>query len=198
MLDERLFQIVAGVAGGVAGAFTLWKLVGRPTLRAFGRARDLMANASEILRVLRVIEKDFRPNGGSSFRDAIVRIEERLAAFDERQKALLNLSADGIFETDAAGLCTYANRRYAEITGLHGSEALGNGWIVNLHPDDRQRAVVEWRHAVADKRDFLARYRFMKPCGEVVPVVCHAAAVRGRPDGEIVGYMGTIRSENGA
>jgi PAS domain S-box-containing protein len=190
----NVFQVVAGIAGGVAGAFTLWKLVGRPAWRSIGRARDLVANATEILRVLHAIEKDFRPNGGSSFRDAITRIESWLVTFDERQKALLNLSTDGLFEADAGGACVYTNREYAEISGLHGREALDNGWIVALHPEDRNRVVTEWRHAVADRRDFLSRYRFSHPCGEVVPVVCHASAMK-RPTGELIGYIGSVRRE---
>jgi len=192
-MDQITLTTMASAGAGVAGIFTLWRLVGRPAWRMFGRFWLLLKHSDDILETLKMIQQNFSPNGGSSYHDAVTRMEKGLTRIDERQKSLINLSDEGVFETDEKGLCTYANREYCEITGLLSREAIGNGWIVAIHENDRERVVREWRHAVADNRDFTSEFRFKRANGEEIEVRSHATPMRSGL-GDLIGFIGTVRA----
>ena len=84
----------------------------------------------------------------------------------------------------------YANDRWQQIYALDGQEAVDDGWIEALHPDDRDAALEDWRTAVASGDDVP---------GHVPALAARARgawiASRGSPlhdaDGVITGYVGT-------
>ena len=51
------------------------------------------------------------------------------------------------------------------MTGLAPDEALGDGWIRALHPEDRDRIVSERRQLVEAGEPFKLEYRFRTPAG---------------------------------
>lgn len=104
---------------------------------------------------------------------------------------LADISPVGIFRTDTDGRCLHVNRRWCEITGLSVDEALGEGWVAALHPDDAARVFRIWTRAVERSRPFHAQYRFKTPAGRVTWVFGSAKAVRDE-SGTLLGYIGTI------
>ncbi|MDY7021337.1 MAG: PAS domain S-box protein, partial [Cyanobacteriota bacterium] len=96
---------------------------------------------------------------------AILRdISERVAALNERQKAemalreseqryatLAEVSPVGIFRSDETGNYLYVNECWCQIAGLSGEQALGQGWIKTLHPEDRDRVFKAWEESVRDR-----------------------------------------------
>src|SRR5262245_63582900 len=64
---------------------------------------------------------------------------------DDRFRAVLDTIPALLWITDAAGAAVYINRRWLEYTGLSESEALGWGWTVALHGDDRVRLTSYWQ-----------------------------------------------------
>ena len=44
----------------------------------------------------------------------------------------------------AEGSCDYLSRQWIEYTGLPEAVHLGYGWLMQLHPDDRERVKAEW------------------------------------------------------
>lgn len=118
--------------------------------------------------------------------------EEALKESEQRYRILLTNVPVGIFQTDAQGNCLYVNHYWMEITGLSMAEALGQGWIKALHPDDREQIFTQWNNATRQGRLFVMEYRFCKPDGKITWVSGKAVAVRNEAK-EIVGYFGTLR-----
>ncbi len=110
----------------------------------------------------------------------------------ERKFYVLTESAPvGIFSTDHTGNTTYVNPHWCNISGMSYNEALGDGWIRAVHPDDLDQLIAGWEKAVADKRSSYAEYRFLRKDGTVVWVIGNSVP-QFNGDGEIVNYIGTI------
>ncbi len=84
----------------------------------------------------------------------------------------------------------YVNDRWCDLTGLTPEQAQGDGWRVALHPDDASRVNEEWAEALADGRDSVVEYRFVRPDGSVSWIEGYAANVRDE-DGRVIGWVGT-------
>ncbi len=128
-----------------------------------------------------------------SFRDITDRrrAEAALRESEERFRVLADVSPVGIFSSDTTGRTVFVNRRWCEIAGLTPEQALGDGWKVALHPDDRSRVAASWAEAVNHGESSAAEFRFVRPDGTVTWLVGQSRA-QLRPDGTLAGYVGTI------
>ncbi|MEA5522012.1 PAS domain S-box protein [Limnoraphis robusta CCNP1315] len=147
--------------------------------------------------------------GNTKTYTAILRdISERVAAMKERQQAetalreserryatLTEVSPVGIFRRDAAGNCLYVNERWCQIAGLSPEEALGQGWIKALHPDDRDGVFQAWEQAVRDHCSFQLEYRFQRADGSITWVFGQAVAETDIHS-SIKGFVGSITDIN--
>jgi PAS domain S-box-containing protein len=119
------------------------------------------------------------------------RAEDALRQSERRFQLLAHVAPVGIFETDVHGATVYVNRRWTEISGLSADEALGDGWLRAVHPEDRERIASGWSHASGAGRTSKAEYRFLRPDGTLAWVEGHASAVSDAT-GCVTGYVGTI------
>lgn len=117
--------------------------------------------------------------------------EEGLLSCNNRFYTLAEVSPVGIFQTDVVGRCLYVNQRWCAIAGLSASEALGNGWVNSIHPDDQERVFTEWQQAVKQHVPFKSEYRFQRQDDTTTWVLGQAVAEKSI-NGEIKGYVGTV------
>ncbi|TRX10957.1 PAS domain S-box protein [Flavobacterium gawalongense] len=117
--------------------------------------------------------------------------EEAVFESEQRYLTLTEVSPVGIFRTDAAGLTTYVNPRWCQISGLSYQEALGNGWLSAVHNDDEKLLFNGWENATYNQEISLLEYRFVRPDGSISWVMGQAIPERNTKN-EIVGYIGTI------
>jgi PAS domain S-box-containing protein len=108
---------------------------------------------------------------------------------DERFRTLTDLAPAGIYFCDPQGACRYVNPRWREMAGLTLEEALGDGWVKGLHPEDRASVMSNWEQMVASEGHWGYEYRFQTPAGKVTWVYGLAAPQRDSL-GRIVGYVG--------
>ncbi|MCS7053960.1 MAG: PAS domain S-box protein [Ignavibacterium sp.] len=97
----------------------------------------------------------------------------------------------GIFQTDKYGRTIYVNREWSKISGLSSNEALGDGWLKAVHPDDREILIKNWKSRARSKKTSSAVYRFLRPDGNIVWVQGFAAPQKDK-NGRILGYIGSI------
>ncbi len=109
---------------------------------------------------------------------------------DELLGALTTHTPVGVFISEADGACVYVNERWCELTGLSFADALGDGWAVALHPDDRERVGREWEAAASAERDSTISYRFRRPDGTEVWIEGYASCIRDET-GTLVGWVGS-------
>lgn len=95
-----------------------------------------------------------------------------------------------LFSTDAAGRYISVNKRWSDLTGISGPDALGWGWERALHPDDLAGVVDRWRRCVTTGEDLHMRLRLVRPDGRIARVHMHAVAAPGRRGR--TGFVGTL------
>ena len=117
--------------------------------------------------------------------------EEALKESERRYHTLAEISPVGIFQTDAHGSTTYVNPKWCEISGLSKEEALGEGWLKAVHPEEREEVRKGWIEATREGRPSRAEYRFLRPDGKISWVIGQAVPQRNEK-GEVLGYVGTI------
>ncbi len=105
--------------------------------------------------------------------------------------AMSDASPLGIFRTDSDGRVNYVNPRFESISGLQGKAALGEGWAVAIHPEDRARVVEEWSEVIRSRApEMTITFRFLRTDGVEVWSTAQAAEIRD--DETITGYVGSI------
>ena len=117
--------------------------------------------------------------------------ESLLRESEGRYQTLARISPVGIFRTDANGSTTYVNPKWCEISGLSSREALGDGWLNAVHPNDREGVSVGWQESAQLGKGSVSDYRFLRPDGTVAWVMGQAVP-EFNDEKQIVGYMGTI------
>jgi len=117
-------------------------------------------------------------------------IEQALRESQQLFKTLAEESPVGIFRTRPDGYTTYVNPKWCELSGLTFDEALGDGWLKAVHPDDKEKLNVNWKSHSKSGIKSLAEYRFIKPNGDIIWALGNA--IPEIIDGKHKGYIGTI------
>lgn len=175
---EATAAVMAGVAALYGGAKYIYKTAKR---------------VDHMISKLDRIDAALGPNGGSSIRDAVDRIESNQHQHMARLRAIADRDEDGTFECDATGHKLWVNRAYCRITGLTQEQSLDYGWMTAVHPADRQRVQDEWARCVKEKRDFFL------PCICLIDGkhVCKRATVITDKYGNVTGFLGFLREIKG-
>lgn len=117
--------------------------------------------------------------------------EEALYRSEQLFRTLTETAPVGIFRTDIHGSTTYVNPYWCSISHMSRSEALNNGWLNAVHPDDRDRVAANWQKAVNAGDYSREEYRFLHTDGTVTWV--SGQAVPHKDDQEnLIGYIGII------
>jgi PAS domain S-box-containing protein len=133
----------------------------------------------------------------SQFLTSYIDITERKLAEDAltESKILFQTLADvspvGIFRTTPDGNINYVNPTWSIISGLSVENALEDGWLSAVHPDDRDKIKNEWQYAIKSKKESFADYRFLLADGTIRWVMGQAVPEIGSKN-QVVGYIGTI------
>ncbi|MBD2164902.1 PAS domain S-box protein [Calothrix membranacea FACHB-236] len=129
----------------------------------------------------------------ASYEDMTERKEiEQALQESERRYATLAASAPvGIYRADAQGNFLYVNERWCQETSLTYEEALGCGWQVVLHPEDRNLVESQWHRLIQTGERLCLEYRFVQPDGAETWVFGQAVPETD-PEGKVIGYVGTI------
>ncbi|MCD4834107.1 MAG: PAS domain S-box protein [Bacteroidales bacterium] len=116
--------------------------------------------------------------------------EKALKESQQLFQALAQVSPVGIFRTNADGYTTYVNPKWMELSGLTFEEAIGDGWLTAVHPEDKEMLRDNWKSHSGKSEKSTAEYRFIKPDGSIVWVLGNAEPEI--VDNKIKGYIGTI------
>lgn len=124
-------------------------------------------------------------------------LEAELAILQGRLRVLVDGSPLGIFFDDAEDKCVFVNRTFCEMMGLSERDALGDGWSRTVHPQDLPRLLSERAGAVTRGEPlFRSEYRYSRPDGRVGWVEEQTRPVHA-PDGNLLGYVGTLAEISG-
>lgn len=91
--------------------------------------------------------------------------EEAQRKSEEIFKTLTVSSPNGIYMTDLDGKCVYVNDKWCEMAGISFEEAMGDGWMNGIHPDDREKLISNWKKFVKKEVSWGFDYRFYDSMG---------------------------------
>jgi PAS domain S-box-containing protein len=97
----------------------------------------------------------------------------------------------GIFTADVQGDCTYVSQRCQEIVGYTIEETLGQGWTQFVHPDDRDRVLIQWLPCAQAGLCNADEFRVHRPSGEIRWLFARSAPIYAE-QGQLLGHIGTI------
>ena len=104
--------------------------------------------------------------------------------------AINDASPHGLARGDGDGQCTYVNRTFEAITGLTREQALGQGWLKAVHPDDRDVMRRAMLHLKRTRQPFQSTLRCVHPDGKLTWLSLKIAAIL--IDGRIEGYVASL------
>lgn len=167
-----------------------------PKLRKYIAARKqcrtlLEENVNNIRSQVERIKKEFEPNGGESFRDAINRIEATTERSLERQRIREADHVDLLMETDNEGSIIWVNRTLARKFRRLPTELMGRGWINIVHPAERSRVEQSWDVAIDNGREVELDFVGISNDHETYNVRTKTYAMHDNDD-VIVGYLVTV------
>ncbi len=118
-------------------------------------------------------------------------MEEVLRESEERFRCLSSSSPMGILLTDVDGGCVYANPRLRDTLGLSLAQALGEGWQLAIHPEDRRGVRRRWAVCARRGREFSREFR-VGPRQGTTRWVHIRTSVMVTDRGERIGHVGTV------
>ncbi len=116
---------------------------------------------------------------------------DRLRHSEERYRTLAAVSPVGLYRADVRGRCTYVNDYLCGLLGLSQDKVLGTTVTFLVHPADMARVKDSWQTAAARGLPFQAEYRMRRGDNHTVWVMGNALADKA-PDGDVIGFVGTI------
>jgi PAS domain S-box-containing protein len=106
---------------------------------------------------------------------------------------ILRYAPVGIFLSDRAGNYSFVNECWSAITGLTLDQAIGDGWIEVLHPEDRKSVIADWNTASESRLNFEQEFRFKNgSTGKSIWVICRTIAIPSVGYSESPGFIGTV------
>lgn len=123
-------------------------------------------------------------------RRSVESILSQLRESEERYRLLVDMIPQNIWTTDAEGRHTYFSRRWYDFTNATPETSHGEGWIQFIHPDDRERTEVRWKHSLETGDPYEIEYRFRGADGEYHWFLGKAMPLRDRA-GKIIEWFGT-------
>ncbi|MHA7057136.1 sensor histidine kinase [Aquimarina sp. M1] len=148
---------------------------------------------------LKYIQREVSENSYSTFKDVYHSLtyrqkfeeaEKVIQLSESRYQTLTDISPVGIFMTTANGKTTFVNERWCEISGLLQHEAMDDGWLKAVHPEDRKKLKSGWYDDAKRSDSSHAEYRFLRSDGTIKWVLGQAIPEYNEKN-EIIGYVGT-------
>lgn len=102
---------------------------------------------------------------------------------------LWDLAPTGLYRVQVDGRLTAANARWLALHGLTEAQALGERWLLAVHPDERSEVAAAWAALPAGAGSFDRRYRVLHADGRLGLVHSRTQRLCG-PAGELVGWAG--------
>lgn len=183
----QLWPTAAGQITAFVALATLFYKVSRPLRVKLRVLFQMWERLGLLLPKLEQTIKEVLPNGGSSISDAVHRLEAQVHLSAERQWVVLADHEHGYFEADPDGKYVRVNRRWSDLTELSPEDTLGEGWVLGVVEEDRDRVLTAWTRAIEQKRGFSLSFRV----GTGLHVKGTCMPVRDSR-GQVIAYIGKL------
>jgi PAS domain-containing protein len=193
LLLGRIVAIGGSAWAIVKGGRFIWTKAIKPMFDIFQsnykNLKAIPALVEDMAQLKETVRKEFSPNGGSSIRDILDRLESNQVVMAAQQDiqlhtqklAIIRMNNDGDVVSVSEPLCALLKRQKEEL--------LGKNWINVICPDDRDEIQSGWMSAVEDHRNFSVHFNCCGDDNELIRVMMKANPLPGRAG---LGFIGTI------
>jgi len=176
---------VAGVSTIIGGLIVVYKKVIKPVIKHFQQWYDMTDKIDKIF-------EELTPNGGTSIKDKIDKIDKDLILYKEVQRALLQESEFAHFEMDADGNYIWVNRTYTRLVERTPSELMGHGWYNCVAQDEREAVIAACMNSIKENRELSMTFNFETPSGKKIKVRGGSYKMTDQK-GDTIGFFGRLR-----
>lgn len=138
-----------------------------------------------------VVLAEVSPNGGSSIKDVVKRIDHRLYELELTSLTILDHEERGVFKTNSLGEIVWANRACATAFDTRRTDLLRFGWVSIVAPEQRALVTEEWENAMKLKRQVSIAFEILTNENERKSLVINAYPIMGNNQ-VFLGYIGTV------
>lgn len=153
--------------------------------------RSVVQMMPSIMSAMDDIKKEISPNGGSSLRDSVDRIEWMQVKHNLINIAQLNASDIAYWESDSNGLCVVASNSLCRLLGTSEPDIIGSNWASMIHEDDRGGVMHEWSESIRLKRSFNMAFRFVRHNKSIIHVESKSTPLINA-NGQMMGVWGRV------
>jgi PAS domain S-box-containing protein len=121
---------------------------------------------------------------------ALIQAKEEAEQNEQKFKSYVEQSPMAVYVTDINGDCIFVNNRWKQMASMTDDEAMGQGWIKALHPDDMETVSKSWYRSVEENGNWAFEYRFRDRLGKVTWVEGSARPIYNLSN-ELIGYLGS-------
>ncbi len=128
------------------------------------------------------------------------RAEEALRQGEERFRSLIEATVAIVWNTPASAEFEEEQPGWSAFTGQTFEELKGWGWLVAVHPDDRERTARVWSEAVRARSIYQVEHRLRRRDGEYRHMLVRAVPILGKGGGirEWIGVHTDVNAEKQA
>jgi PAS domain-containing protein len=164
----------------------------RPRKARRQRQEALLNKVEQMGEQVAEVLKEVKPNGGSSLRDAVTGIDNKVESINARVHHQDETSPIAIFRLDEHGMLVFANCAFRSLVNAEENELVFNKYLALIESTDRARMIAEIRDAVNLKIPLDTTVRFRISAHDSV-----AVRLRATPDvrsgGSLKGFFGTAQ-----
>jgi PAS domain S-box-containing protein len=117
--------------------------------------------------------------------------QEALRESEERFRLMANSAPVMIWVSGTDKRCTWFNNKWLDFVGRSMEQEIGDGWLDNVHPDDRNRTVQTYNNSFDARQPFSMEYRLRRADGEHRWILDDGVP-RHQANGEFLGYIGSV------
>lgn len=142
---------------------------------------------SRLYNLAHKIYLEFSPNGGSSLKDQINRLESFF-------KASLRMHGKLFWIFDKKGKCIDVSEQLCVLLGKTPTQIYGDGWINSIDKKDSARIIQQWTLSIERQIEFNEDYSLVSSTNEVVKIKSHRIPmfINKNSEYELIGYLGWI------
>jgi len=149
-----------------------------------------------ILRFFRYVRNWFKlPSNVSNLLTTVNQMQSLLSTNESRVRATWQTIDRPIFESDANGMCVFANRCMLYVLGKQELDILGNNWRSIIHQPDRDGVFTEWDQAIKQGREFNYRYHWLGHNDDLIAIHCRTSRLTDSR-GATTGWVAFIEVES--
>lgn len=140
------------------------------------------------------VTAELKPNHGSSLRDAIDRIEEKLAFLKVMHDLVSDNMGMAYWIVDKNSESVYASKTFLDLLHIQSTEMIGFGWKSFVDNGETQDFTDLLKSSIQDKREFRSLVELMKNNGEKISVKIHAYPFFNSRK-TLLGYVITVKPD---